>query len=161
MNENAGTVQWNKKLKEVIEESTRTYSKNIWMTQPQKQSNLRSKLLLKKRSQIFIFFRLTHKLNCNILLLVNTSIDSTVPTRSKFRSNKQLRHICTPFFFTFSFDCSTRRYQILWPRHCSFVLTKWKSPPRLSTVRNLFIPVQILHVGHGYFLPKSLKIQPL
>lgn len=141
--QNNETRKRNRWLKKV-----RTHSNDIWVAQTKQQSNLRSKLLLKKSSQVLIFFGLTHQLNSHILLLVDASVDSTVPSRSKLGSNEQLRHICTPFLFSFSLYSSTRRDQILWPWHCSLILPKRKpSPRRPSTVRNLFIPMQILHMA--------------
>ena len=114
-------------------------------------------MLLKKSSQILILLRLTDELNCDIFLLVNPSVDSAVSARGKFGSNEQLRHICTPFFFSFSLYLSPRRHQILRPWHCAVVLPKWKPSPQLATVGNLLVPPQVLHVAHTHHLSKPSK----
>lgn len=122
-----------------------THSDDVGMVQPEKQGNLRGELLLQQNSQILVLLGLTSNLNSDISLLINSSVNPTVPPRCKLVPDEQLRHVGAPFLLTVTLYLRARRHQILGPRNCPLVLPKGEPPPGPRIVRDMLEKLDILH----------------
>lgn len=123
-----------------------TYRDDIWMPQPEQDSNFRGEMALQQCSQIPIFLRLANELDSHIPLLIHPSVNPAMSPRSKLVAYVELWHVSTPLIFPTALDCSSGRDQVFRPRNGSLVFAQREPPLELALAAcDLLQPLEILH----------------